>query len=174
MQPRDPQNEALRLVPWWSIVLAVAIFIAVQAFFYAVVMPHERTRGSIPVAAFYTVLLGLFFAFHALVIGYVSRDARRRAMNPWLWMLIIIALIPAGVGFIIYFMLRQPTRMACPRCLTRVENDYNFCPGCRTELNPTCTHCKRTVHAADVYCPYCGGTLDVETAAPMPQRVRTV
>lgn len=125
--------------------------------YFFLVHPKEPQR-SLFAGIFWFTLTGIFFGFYMLVIGYVSQDAKRRGMNQALWIIILICLIGSGVGFIIYFLLRDPIVNECPHCRERVEAGYNFCPSCRFELAPSCAQCKHTLHPEDVFCPFCGAT----------------
>jgi hypothetical protein len=85
-----------------------------------------------------------------LLIGYVNRDAkRRRGMSPILWTLAAI-LIPNGIGFLLYFILRQPLRSTCPQCENAVQTGFNFCPRCNYKLGLSCPQCERVVGVNDV------------------------
>ena len=59
---------------------------------------------------------GALFASYALLLGYVSRDVKRRGMSAGLWMLVCVVL-PGGIGAVVYFMLRQPIMSALPQLL---------------------------------------------------------
>ncbi len=154
------EHEFIRLIPWWSMVLAAVAFVGMQVAMITI-MPKDHSR-PLPWVMFWAFLSGIFFAFYMLVLGYVTRDAKRRGMNPTLWVIILICLIGSGVGFIIYFLLRDPIVLECPRCHDNVDAGFNFCPNCRFELAPCCPHCQRTVHHGDVYCAFCGQTLEVQ------------
>jgi len=151
-----------RLIPWWSVLLSVAAFALVQYLIYAVMLPNDRHHRPLAVVAFWGITVGMFFAFHMLMIGYVTRDAKRRGMNPLLWILVLIALMPAGVGFIVYFMLRQPLVLTCPKCTRQVEARFNFCPRCQHQLNPVCPECRHGVTPGDAFCANCGNSLVLE------------
>jgi RNA polymerase subunit RPABC4/transcription elongation factor Spt4 len=90
--------------------------------------------------------------------GYVYRDAKRRGMNAVRWVFLVIVMLPAylAMGFVFYFTARDPLPYHCPKCGSMVNARYNFCPGCKYALHPTCVHCQREVGELDKYCPYCG------------------
>jgi RNA polymerase subunit RPABC4/transcription elongation factor Spt4 len=98
-----------------------------------------------------------------LLVGYVNRDARRRGMNVALWTVLVI-FVPNAIGFIIYFLMRQPLRIACPKCGVVADPAFNFCPKCKFNLHPTCPECHRGVQAGDLYCPFCARELAGETS----------
>ena len=58
------------------------------------------------------LLVGAVVACYLLLIGYITRDARRRGMSPVLWTFVAI-LVPNALGIILYFILRH----ADPQCL---------------------------------------------------------
>jgi RNA polymerase subunit RPABC4/transcription elongation factor Spt4 len=64
-----------------------------------------------------------------------------------------------ALGFILYFVVREPLPYPCPVCQTSVGARYNFCPNCRTNLFPSCPQCKREVVESDNFCPNCGNDL---------------
>ena len=104
-----------------------------------------------------SVTLGSFI----LLVGYVNRDARRRGMNSGLWTLLVVILLPSSIflGFLIYFLMREPLPYPCPQCGKMVGARFNFCPNCKCNLHPTCPNCKREVAEMDKYCPYCAWEL---------------
>ena len=111
--------------------------------------------------------VSFFLAVFIFLVGYVNRDAKRRGMNSGLWTFLVIILWPAyfAIGFIIYFLMRQPFPYSCPQCATSVGARYNFCPNCKCNLHPSCPQCKQEVVENDKYCPYCAQDL---RAAPDP------
>ncbi len=115
---------------------------------------------SFALAGIVTVV-SFFFAFFIFLVGYVNRDAKRRGMNSGLWTFLVMVLSPAyfAIGFIIYFLVRQPLPFECPKCATTVSARYNFCPNCKCNLHPCCPQCQREVVESDKYCPYCAKEL---------------
>jgi predicted amidophosphoribosyltransferase len=89
-----------------------------------------------------------------LLLGYVIRDARRRRMNSAVWAVLVL-LIPNAIGFIIYFLLRQPLLVKCPQCPAQVHPNFNYCPQCKYNLHPACPKCAHVVQAGDAFCPHC-------------------
>jgi len=102
-----------------------------------------------------------------VLIGYVNADARRRGMRHIMWTLLTI-FIPYGVGAVLYFVLRDPMLISCPKCNTRCRAIFVFCPQCGTELSPSCPACKRAVEPTWHRCAYCGRELE-RTSDPMVQ-----
>lgn len=147
----------IKLVPAWAWTLAAVAFAGAQ-FLCNIFLAHQADAPPAWGRALLGLLAGTVFGCYLLLIGYVSRDAKRRGMSPVLWLLVAI-LIPNGLGIILYFILRQPLRSSCPQCATPVQAGFNFCPRCSHKLSPSCPHCQRVVGASDVYCPYCGAPL---------------
>ena len=113
-------------------------------------------------------ITGTALASYVLLAGYVSRDVKRRGMSAPLWMLIVVVM-PGGIGAVVYFLLRQPILIRCPHCTTELTAGVHFCPQCRFQVAPVCGQCFRGVQITDVYCPQCGH----ETAADQaPARLR--
>lgn len=160
-------SRDFRLVARWAWILAVIGFLSMQFVFNVVV---ARQHDAPP--AWARILLGLFAGLvltcYLLLVGYVNRDAGRRGMSRALWTAVCI-LVPNGLGFILYFILRQPMVGTCPQCGHGIQHGFNFCPKCNYKLNPNCPQCQRMVRPADAYCPYCGTALPdrvVQTGVP--------
>jgi hypothetical protein len=94
----------------------------------------------------------------AFLCAYVYRDAKRRGMNAALWLFLVIVMMPAylGMGIVLYFTAREPLPYHCPNCGSMVSARFNYCPGCKYALHPTCSQCQQEVGEMDKYCPHCG------------------
>lgn len=162
-------SAEVRIVPAWAWVLAGIGFVALQYGFNVIIarQPDAPPAWARPLLG---LLMGLLIAAYFVFVGYVNRDAKRRGMPRILWTC-VAALIPNALGLIIYFVLRQPLRSACPQCGTFVQSEFNFCPQCNYKLSPGCPQCQRVVNPDDVYCPYCGTSLR-DQVAPVPSAVR--
>ena len=143
------------IIPVWAWILAVIGFGAMQVLAQVVRQPDAPTPL---VRALMGLVVGAVVACYLLLIGYITRDARRRGMSPVLWTFVAI-LVPNALGIILYFILRQPIRSACPQCGSFVQSGFNFCPHCSHKLSPSCPKCQHMLTATDVYCPYCGTPL---------------
>ncbi len=161
----EPDNE-LSLIPAWSIVLAIVVFAAAQYVFHFV-MPHHKP-DMLPMRLMMSYSCGTLLASYVLMIGYVSRDVKRRNMPAALWMLLVI-IMPGGVGAVVYFLLRQPVLTRCPHCTTEIASTYHFCPQCQFQMAPVCGQCFRGVQITDVYCTQCGHDLAEDE---VPARLR--
>jgi hypothetical protein len=159
-------EDQLSLIPRWSVVLAIIVFGAVQYLFHGV-MPHHK-HELLPMRLLMGYSWGTAFASYVLLVGYVSRDVKRRRMPAALWMLIVV-LMPGGIGAVVYFLLRQPLLRACPNCRTEVMSTFHFCPQCQFQMAPVCGRCFRGVQITDVYCTTCGHDLAEDQA---PARLR--
>ena len=159
---RDPQsitvNEDARLIPVWSIVTAILAFLAVEYYFWLILPKQQHHIPPIGFRIYFDLSWGLLAALYFLMVGYVSKDAPRRAMSVRFWMLICFVM-PAGIGAVLYFLLRQPEVSRCPACGTHVQSDFHFCPQCNYQLTASCGNCYRTVRVADQYCTRCGHEL---------------
>jgi RNA polymerase subunit RPABC4/transcription elongation factor Spt4 len=93
-----------------------------------------------------------------LLVGYVNADAKRRGMNSLLWTL-LAALVPNAIGFILFFVLREPLMRICSHCRAKVQPGFAFCPHCGAALSPACPACRRPVEPGWANCPYCGAAL---------------
>jgi Double zinc ribbon len=174
--------QEFKLVPRWLIWTVVALFIVAQVIALLVnlsgaageIFPPELkdypALASLALAGIVTAV-SLSLAVFIFLVGYVNRDARRRGMSPGLWTFLVIVLSPAyfAIGFIVYFLMREPLPYNCPQCGTTISARYNFCPNCKCNLHPSCPQCQRAVVESDKYCPYCAHELrpatPTETAA---------
>jgi hypothetical protein len=78
------------------------------------------------------LLTGSLAAVWVLCLGYVYADARVRAMPAVLWT-VIAAMVPNLLGFLLYFALRQPVLLPCPRCGRPIATELRFCSWCGCE-----------------------------------------
>ena len=152
-------SEEVRLVPWWAWTLAGAAFLCFQWLFHVFILQHEHNPPPFQVRIFLGLLIGIAMTVYFCLLGYVNVDAKRRGMNRTLWT-VIVMLVPNGIGFILYFFLRQPILGDCPACGARVQSGFNFCPKCNHKLVPTCAVCQRALRPGDTFCPYCGAKLE--------------
>jgi hypothetical protein len=169
---REPElinpNEDTRLVPVWSIVAAAAVFVLVEYYFWIVFPQTPRHVPPLGLRIYLNLSWGLLASLYFLMVGYVSKDAPRRAMSSRFWMLLCFVM-PGGIGAVLYFLLRSPLVTKCPACGTHVQSDFHFCPQCNYQLTANCGNCYRTVRATDQYCTRCGHELDGDH---MPARLR--
>ena len=108
--------------------------------------------------------LAFFIFLYGFLVSYVFADAKRRGMRPWPWAL-VAGCVPNALGFLAYFLLREPLLQRCPACLATVGRNLAFCVQCGSPLGRTCPSCRRPLEAAWRHCAHCGATL-AEAAAP--------
>jgi len=151
--------EDERMIPMWSIILASVSFLLVEYYVW-VALPEHRNHPSAPLGfrIYFNLSWGFLIAIYSLMVGYVSKDAPRRAMSSRFWILVCFVM-PGGIGAVLYFLLRQPMVSRCPACSTQVQGDFHFCPQCNYRLAANCGHCFRTVRTTDRYCTRCGHEL---------------
>ncbi len=159
-------GDTLSMIPWWSVVLAVVAFCGAQYLIHGV-LPHHRPEMR-PMRLLMGYSWGTLFASYMLLIGYVSRDVRRRNMPAGIWML-IVTMMPGGIGAVVYFLLRQPILSRCPHCSSEIASSCHFCPQCQFQMAPVCGQCFRGVEITDVYCKQCGHDLEEDN---VPSRLR--
>lgn len=163
-----------RIIPRWLIFMVIVLFILAQGIALLVnlgapqrgeqIFPPELSDhlvlASLALAGIVTVA-SLSTAIIIFLIVYVNRDAARRGMNAALWTILVIILLPAWgfIGFVIYFLMREPLPYPCPQCGTTVGARFNFCPNCKCNLHPSCPQCKHEVGELDKFCPNCGNDL---------------
>src|SRR5216684_4882243 len=172
--------EEFRIIPRWLIVLVIVLFLMAQATALFVNLNAARFGGeifppelkndpalaSLALAGIVTAV-SLVMASLIFMVAYVNRDAKRRGMNSTLWTLLVLILSPVWliIGFVIYFLMREPMPYSCPQCGKTVGARFNFCPNCKCNLHPSCPQCKREVVETDRFCPYCA----YELGRPEPE-----
>ena len=173
--------QEFKIVPRWLILTVVVLFLIAQGFALLVNLSGATPSGEIWPDKDHPALSSLALAgvvtaasvvcaFFIFLTGYVNRDAKRRGMSSGLWTFLVIVLWPAyfAIGFIIYFLLRDPLPYNCPQCGATVGARFNYCPSCKCNLHPSCPQCKREVVETDKYCPYCAQDL-AAGAEPAPR-----
>jgi len=167
--PRElSDGDSLKMIPMWSIILAILVFAGSMIFFNQGPPPPHRRPGSLPMHLITGYITATALASYVLLAGYVSRDVQRRNMSAALWMLIVVVM-PGGIGAVVYFLLRQPILMRCPNCTSELTAGVHFCPQCRFQVAPVCGQCFRGVQITDVFCPQCGHDVAEDRA---PARLR--
>lgn len=149
-------DDDAKLIPLWSILVAIAAFAGVEYYFWMVLPEHRHhSAGPLGLRIYFNLSWGLLAALYFLMVGYVSKDAPRRTMSARFWMLLCFVM-PGGIGAVLYFLLRQPLVSRCPACSSFVQNDFHFCPQCNYQLTASCGNCFRSVRPTDQYCTRCG------------------
>ncbi len=116
---------------WASILVGCALLVGlILAYETADQGAVLRTMSAYGSAA---VVVGVLLAIWLLCLGFVFADAQRRDMRPVLWVL-VAALFPHLLGFLLYFVMRQPIVALCTRCGKTVSNHQRFCSWCGTSL----------------------------------------
>ena len=171
--------QEFKLVPRWLVWTVVVLFLVAQIIGQTVLhvqlVNHQQVFGpdldgdpGAAGAALFGIItaVSLFFAIVVFMVGYVNQDAKRRGMSSGLWTFLVLVLLPSSlvVGFVIYFLMREPLPYQCPQCGTTVGARFNFCPNCKCNLHPLCPNCKREVAEGDKYCAYCGQDLTPATS----------
>ncbi|MGE5325789.1 MAG: zinc ribbon domain-containing protein [Deltaproteobacteria bacterium] len=150
-------SKELQIIPWWAYLLALTIFLGFETII-GIAWRREPNPPPLALQYFIRFVPGTLLACFGLLIGYVNQDAKRRGMNRTLWTL-LVTFIPNAIGFILYFLLRQPLPIPCPQCGALANPNFNFCPKCKSNLRPTCPSCQHAVNPGDNYCPNCSREL---------------
>jgi hypothetical protein len=79
------------------------------------------------------LVVGTALAIWLLCLGFVFADARQRAMRSVPWVL-TAALFPHLLGFLLYFVLRQPVALTCTHCGKTGPLNERFCSWCGVSL----------------------------------------
>jgi hypothetical protein len=116
---------------WASVVLACAVLIGLVVGYktanQGAVLPTMSADGSAG------LVVGTGLAIWLVCLGFVFADARRRAMRPVPWVL-VAGLFPHLLGFLLYFVLRQPIASTCTQCGKTVSLQQPFCSWCGASL----------------------------------------
>jgi RNA polymerase subunit RPABC4/transcription elongation factor Spt4 len=160
-------SEGLRIIPRTALFIAIVCYLTMTTVVMTVLIPEDNEMKYWPLAGKIAFTYGTFLIIVAwiLLIGYVYADAKRRGMRYVLWTW-LAALIPNGIGIILYFILRDSLPRPCPGCSTPVKSGFVFCPYCGTAMKPTCPNCGRAVEHGWSNCPECGSKLPALTTTP--------
>jgi hypothetical protein len=127
MNIRQSLSVVPKAVQIWSLVIAgCAVLIGLGAGYHEAQGPALRTMSIYAGAGLFG---GVVIAAWLLCLGFVFADARRRAMRPFLWVL-VAALFPHLLGFLLYFVLRQPIASTCSHCGRTISLNERFCSWC--------------------------------------------
>ncbi|MGH9687941.1 MAG: double zinc ribbon domain-containing protein [Candidatus Acidiferrales bacterium] len=172
-------RDELAVIPRWIVIALIVVFVIAQLLAALInlfglanngaIWPegHSPLVASLALVGFITLVAVFTFPW-ILLLGYVNRDAKRRDMNSALWTIVCIILMPAYVllGFIIYFLVREPLPYTCPKCGATVGPRFNFCPNCRCDLHPSCPNCGHEIVESDKFCAFCGHDRTEKVASP--------
>jgi hypothetical protein len=156
-------SDELRIispVAWTIATLVAGTMFSCLFFIWIPRDPKLSQWPGVGVVAFSLLMSLLLFAV-ILMYGYINADARRRGMRYVSWTFIAI-LVPNMLGIVLYFILRDPLVMTCPKCGAQGRANYAFCPQCGAELARACAACKRPVDSGWSRCAYCGSALPVK------------
>lgn len=124
----------LNIVPktvqlWASVLVGCALLIGLVVGYKAADQGAVlRTMSADGSAA---LMLGIALAIWLLCLGFVFADARRRGMRSVPWVL-VAALFPHLLGFLLYFVMRQPIASTCTHCRQTIPLHQRFCSWCGT------------------------------------------
>jgi hypothetical protein len=139
------------MAPSSGVAISAVVALVGGALLWVVIADDYPRAGRIALGA----AMALFLFLYGLLVSYVYRDARRRGMRHGLWAL-AAACVPNALGFIAYFLLREPLLQGCGACGATARRDFAFCPQCGSALRGVCAACRRRVEAAWSHCAYCG------------------
>lgn len=112
-------------IPSGAKILAACLFTAIVALFFWLFDSHSTIGfGTAMGLAMATVAAAV-----TLLAGYVYADASKRGMPAVPWTVLAL-LVPNGVGFVLYFLLRKPILHPCSKCGQGVAPDSAYCPKC--------------------------------------------
>jgi hypothetical protein len=118
--------EPVKLWARIIVIAAVAIGLAAGALDTA---NHHASPWTIPLYSVAGLFVGLLLSTWLLGLGFVFADARRRAMRAVLWVFVAI-LFPHLLGFLLYFVMRQPLASPCGHCGRTIPSGHQFCSWC--------------------------------------------
>ncbi len=141
-----------------------------------------QTFVANPVTQLLVRAIGAFvLVLYLATIYWTIRDAQRRMENPVVpYLAGLLAALPF-LGVFIYLIVRPTdtlseayerqlaeesllseaeTRVVCPTCHERVQEDWLLCPACRTRLKRVCPSCSKLIRPEWNICPYCAKDFD--------------
>lgn len=133
----DARHPISGVIPKRAKVIASSLFglaITVGIIAGALAAVRDPNTWTSPISGGFVGLLGGtfvggLFAVWVLGLGYVYGDADRREMPAILWLL-VAALVPNLLGFLLYFVLRKPLGHPCPQCGQAITPEQRFCSWC--------------------------------------------
>jgi hypothetical protein len=144
----------LRIVPAFIWPIAVLFPAITSWFFFRAPRAWPISRGEIAFSGY----MALLEVAWVVMVGYIYADSRRRGMRHIMWTSLTI-FIPFLTGAILYFVLRDPLLIPCPKCAAHCRSTFVFCPKCGAELTLSCPQCNRAVEPTWNRCAYCGKEL---------------
>ena len=147
-------RDELAVIPRAMWVIAIVAYLG----FAALLVTFVAAQMPVHVRYIFGFGLPLIFGSFLLLTGYVYGDAKRRNMRPLMWALLAL-LIPNAIGFILYFILREPLMHTCAQCGKSVRGTFAFCPFCGANRAPSCPQCHSAVEPEWPHCPHCGASL---------------
>jgi hypothetical protein len=119
----------------WAWITVVATAVTALTMGIVTITANHGSLWTIPLYTVAGLFTGTLFATWLLGLGFVYADARRRAMQPVLWVLVAL-LVPHLLGFLLYFVLRQPLASPCGHCGQTIPSGQRFCSWCGTPQTP--------------------------------------
>jgi hypothetical protein len=133
-------SSGFDLIPAGAKAVAALAFLAAVAFSFWIFDDHK----AIGLGTAMGVAAGAITAAFILLTGYVYADAARRGMPPIPWTALVL-LVPNGVGFVVYFLLRKPLVHPCSNCGCGVAQGAAFCSGCgHSQVNVGAATCRNS------------------------------
>lgn len=152
-------QEEMKIIPPAAKALALLLGIAfVTCMVLLGVIDVDWDAGFPVVFLFMGSFLFVTFFVYILLVGYIYSDAKRRGMRPVLWVLLAI-FIPNAIGILLYFILREPLLLTCPKCGAGAKPAFPFCPACGASLGETCPKCRSLIETGWSHCAKCGAEL---------------
>jgi Double zinc ribbon len=155
-------SEALRVAPSTGVALSTLTALVAGSAFLVV-----KSEIPVPGRIAAGIAIGLLVFTYGFLVSYVYGDARRRGMRHVVWTL-VAAFVPNALGFIAYFLLREPLLQPCTSCGATARRDFAFCPQCGAPLPRTCPSCRRPVETSWSHCAHCGKSIPGATPTPSP------
>jgi len=147
-------REELAVIPAVMWVITIVAYAGFATFVIAVI----GVGMPLAVRLIFGLGIPLIFSTVLLLTGYVYGDAKRRNMAALGWALLAL-LMPSAIGFILYFIMREPLMQTCAQCGKPVRGQFPFCPFCGASRSPSCPQCRAAVEAEWPHCPHCGISL---------------
>ncbi|MDF9840659.1 MULTISPECIES: PLDc N-terminal domain-containing protein [unclassified Paenibacillus] len=126
-------NNRIGLEKWIFWVLTAVVVLGFGVFF--IVMAPSMYEVFSDDYGWILVIAGLtllYIALNVLIAVFIYKDASRRKMNPWLWMLAVIY-IPNFIGLLLYLFARR--RQHIPAAADPGNNPVQ-CPHCGNLIHP--------------------------------------
>lgn len=161
---RAQLSDAARAIPRWAYLLTLVAWVSIQLLVHWG-FAQERNPPHVAFQIGFGLYLATLLSPLVLLAGVVNADSRARRMNSALWT--AVALVPPGIGALLYLLFRVPVPLDCSGCGRRIRAGSAYCAACGQAVGTRCDHCHGETRPDDSFCPHCGRQRAAARAMPI-------